>query len=149
VNKLELLAELDSHFAARMPEEYKRSVGPAVNPDLIKIYQVRGAIVRANDRAEEHDVVFYVYDEDGGSEHAYYSGDPINFFWRLKLIDHITITNEWNGRVFRSNKPTAICRVLQDPDVGEKWVLLTETDPDWATTPPTIEDITGEVLTNY
>lgn len=138
MNKAELLAELDTYFATRGTESLKRTLGD------INIYQMRGAITRLNDRAEEHDIVFYVYKEGLGPEAAYYSGDPINFFWSLKVIDYITITNEWSGRVFSRTKPKAICRVLQDPAVGEKWVLIEETAPDTYSE----TDIVGDILTD-
>ena len=140
MNKQELLAELDTYFATRGDDSLKRTLGPD-----IKVYHVRGAITRANDRAEEHDITFYVYKEgQGAAERAYYNGDPINFFWQLKIIDYITITNEWNGRIFFNQKPKAICRVLETAAEGEKWVLITETAPDTYSK----EDITGEIITD-
>ena len=60
-----------------------------------------------------------------------------------KVVDYITVTNPWAGRVMIANKPKAICRVLQDVS-GEKWVLITETAPDTYT----VEDIQGDILTN-
>ncbi len=140
MDKSELLAELDTYFAARDSPTQKRSLGSDIN-----VYQVRGAIVRLNDKAEEHDIVFYVYKEGTGpTERAYYNGDPINFFWSLKVIDYITITNEWSGRIFFRSEPKAICRVLQDPAVGEKWVLIEETAPDTYS----VTDIVGNIFTD-
>lgn len=139
MNKLELLTELDTYFVARDTESEKRTLGPD-----IRVYAVRGVIMRLGDKAEEHDVVFYVYKEGEGGEAAVYNGDPINFFWRLKVTDYITITNQWNGRTHRAVKPKAICRVLQDPAVGEKWILVEETAPDvYSET-----DIVGDILTD-
>lgn len=141
MNKLELLTELDDYFATREdPGAPKWTIGD------INSYQLKGAIVRENDRAELHDVQFFVYKEgQGANEKAYYNGDPINFFWQLKLIDHITITNEWSGRVLFNQKPKAICRIIQDPAIGEKWVLIEETAPDvWAAP----VEIIGEIITD-
>ena len=139
MDKQALLDELDTYFATRSTESLKRTIGPDIN-----VYQVRGAITRINDRAEEHDIVFYVYKEGEGGEAAYYNGNPINFFWRLKVTDYITITNIWNGIILRAVKPKAICYVLQDPAVGAKWVLVEETAPDTYS----VTDIVGDILTD-
>lgn len=141
VTKQDILDELDSYFAARGPaNEIEARLGPD-----IKIYHVKGAIERLNNRAEEHDINFYVYKEGQvGIERAYYSGDPINRFWRMKVIDYITIENAWSGRIFMAQNPFAICRLLQDPAIGEKWVLIEETAPDvYSKT-----DIVGDIITD-
>lgn len=143
VTKQDILDELDSYFAARGPaNEIEARLGPD-----IKIYQVRGAIERLNNRAEEHDINFYVYKEGQGvNERAYYSGDPINRFWQMKVVDYITITQQWSGRIFLAQKPFAICRLLQDPAVGEKWFLIEQTgfDPDIYTE----TEIVGSIITD-
>ena len=141
MNKEELLNELDSYFAARGTEEelQAQQIGD------IKVYQVRGAILRADDRAEDHNVIFFVHKEGLPQESAYYAGDPIQFFWRKKVIDHITITNDWLGKVYSSKKPRAICTIFDSLSVGEKWILVTETAPDTYQ----VEDITGPILTDF
>lgn len=141
MNKQELLTELDTYFVTRKTEQKltDRTIGDT------NVYNTRGTITRLADRAEEHDIVFYVEKEGTGvTEKAYYSGDPLNFFWRLKVLDYITITNQWSGRVFQATEPKAICRVLEDPAVGEKWVLITETSKDVFS----VTDIVGDILTD-
>lgn len=145
MNKQELLDELDTYLATRTVPNWdspKRSFGD------IEIYHIRGAALRVNDRVQEVDVDFYVYKRNLPQELAAYSGDPINAMWSDKIRDYIQVTNEWRGRIFRARKPSAICRILQDPAVGEKWVLIEETDPDWIANPPSVTDIVGEILTD-
>lgn len=139
MNKQELLDELDVYLATRNQPTLRWAVGD------INTYQLKGAIVRENDIAYFHDITFYVYKEGQGvDERAYYSGDPINAFWREKVMDYLNVTNNYAGRVFRARKPKAICRVLLTVAEGEKWVLITETAPDTYT----MEDITGDIITD-
>lgn len=135
MDKAELLAELDTYYVVRTSDSFVRALGN------INVFQVIGAIVRADDRAEEHSLLFYVYDEGGPGEVAYYSGDPINALWQRKVEDYITVTNEWAGRIFWSRKPKAVCLLIEDPAVGEKWAMITETAPDVYSK----EDIAGAI----
>jgi len=134
-----LLDELDTYLATRNEPDLKWFIGD------INTYHLKGAITRENDIAYFHDITFHVYKEGQGvDEKAYYSGDPINAFWRMKVVDYLNVTNNYNGRIFRAWKPKAIWRVLLTVAEGEKWVLITETAPDTYT----MEDITGDIITD-
>lgn len=142
MNREELLAELDDYFVLR-EDPVKIAEKTLPNGHLLRRYQVRGVLPQANNVVHYPIVEFWVYREgDVPQEAAYYDGDPINSFWRLKVVDYITVTNRWSGRVFFSCKPVAICRMLQDPAVGEKWVQVEEIAPDTFS----VTDIVGDVI---
>lgn len=137
MDKSELLAELDTYFATKGSEVSEGTLGSEINK-----YHILGALVRANDVAQEIIVNFYVYKEgQGAAERAYYSGDPLNTILRLKILDYINVTSGWVGTIYQTFRPRAICRVIQDPAVGEVWLLITETAPDVYTDEPIVNGI--------
>jgi len=135
MNKNELLTELDLYLATMNEPTAKWTVGE------ITCYSMKGAMVRANNIAQFFDITFYVYREGLPGENAFYSGDLIGAFWRCKLEDYL-ITSGYIYTIFRTNKPKAVCRIIETAAIGEKWVLVTEDPSDvWQ-----VEDIVSDII---
>lgn len=138
MDKSELLAELNGIFLDKTNERLADSRGSLTNS-----YEISGILERANNVSEQHEITFIVYNEGEIGETAHYVGDPLTHIFKMKILDYINITNDWIGYIYRAIRPRAICRIIQDPAVGEKWFLITETAP--ATY--SVEEIAGTILT--
>jgi len=121
MDKAGLLAELDTFYVIREPEESKGQVTLSSGYTIDR-YHVPAILIRTADRTQQTIIVFYVYREGEAQEAAYYEGDPISHIWEQRVEDYLAA---YQGERIRGYQDKFIARLMEGTPPIEKWVLVT------------------------